>query len=537
MAQNKQKEVESQSLQAFEKFIGKLDGIISGDSLYSQSVSEREIAIADVIKNGKEVIQQLKSEVRRELGPPVSICAWILRWICGRPVILSLDFSLLGSGVRKWSVQPWSFLRRRSGEQQVMHTPEQRRMEDKNIQGRRSGEQQVMHTPEQRRMEDKNIQGRRSGKQQVMHTPEQRRMEDKNIQGRSGEQQVMHTPEQRRMEDKNIQGRSGKQQVMHTPEQRRMEDKNIQGPSTDEKKSDEEARQVSLLQDELRKCRNDLKTKDREIESLIKRVAGFNEMQTKRDQRNVEDTLSLNRPSLVERDFWQLKTEERVDALEVLRKRYENEIDVFPEILTCIIFEAIYEHMLETRSLMVEGCKEITKMAVKDGPWLGRHFLTRKDRREEASVNLLIKLHSRGSDCPRQVMDSLLLAIKESASELDVDEFTKDPFLKQIDVKCEHVSGKRLLRKIPWEELLLDLADYVKKLVKLTWRMVTQLPPLRLEYHKTTFNSQYHIMAGSDHKDKVGKDHEKPVCYLWPGLLDGGGRVIRVGEVTVRQSS
>nr|XP_058941873.1 uncharacterized protein LOC131770178 [Pocillopora verrucosa] len=405
--------------------------------------------------------------------------------------------------------------RRRSGEQQVMHTPEQRRMEDKNIQGRQSGEQQVMHTPEQRRMEDKNIQGRRSGEQQVMHTPEQRRMEDKNIQGR----------------------RSGKQQVMHTPEQRRMEDKNIQGPSTDEKKSDEEARQVSLLQDELRKCRNDLKTKDREIESLIKRVARFNEMQTKRDQRNVEDTLSLNRPSLVERDFWQLKTEERVDALEVLRKRYENEIDVFPEILTCIIFEAIYEHMLETRSLMVEGCKEITKMAVKDGPWLGRHFLTRKYRREEASVNLLIKLHSRGSDCPRQVMDSLLLAIKESASELDVDEFTKDSFLKQIVVKCEHVSGKRLLRKIPWKELLLDLADYVKKLVKLTWRMVTQLPPLRLEYHKTTFNSQYHIMAGSDHKDKVGKDHEKPVCYLWPGLLDGGGRVIRVGEVTVRQSS
>ena len=39
-----------------------------------------------------------------------SIFAWILRWICGRPVILSLDFSLLGSGVRKWSVQSWAFL-------------------------------------------------------------------------------------------------------------------------------------------------------------------------------------------------------------------------------------------------------------------------------------------------------------------------------------------------------------------------------------------------------------------------------------------
>ena len=45
-----------------------------------------------------------------ELKWNYSTCAWILRWICGRPVILSLDFSLLGSGVRKWSVQPWAFL-------------------------------------------------------------------------------------------------------------------------------------------------------------------------------------------------------------------------------------------------------------------------------------------------------------------------------------------------------------------------------------------------------------------------------------------
>ena len=38
------------------------------------------------------------------------VCTWILRRICGRPVILRWDFSLLGSGVRKWSVQPWAFL-------------------------------------------------------------------------------------------------------------------------------------------------------------------------------------------------------------------------------------------------------------------------------------------------------------------------------------------------------------------------------------------------------------------------------------------
>ena len=64
-------------------------------------------------------------------------------------------------------------------------------------------------------------------------------------------------------------------------------------------------------------------------------------MQTKRDQRNAEDTLSLNRPSIVEREFRDLKSEERVDALIVIKDLYKNEIDVSPERLSCIIFEVI----------------------------------------------------------------------------------------------------------------------------------------------------------------------------------------------------
>lgn len=64
-------------------------------------------------------------------------------------------------------------------------------------------------------------------------------------------------------------------------------------------------------------------------------------MQTKRDQRNAEDTLSLNRPSIVEGDFKDLKSEERVDALIIIKDRYKNEIDVSPERLSCIIFEVI----------------------------------------------------------------------------------------------------------------------------------------------------------------------------------------------------
>lgn len=43
----------------------------------------------------------------------------------------------------------------------------------------------------------------------------------------------------------------------------------------------------------------------------------------------------------MEGDFKDLKSEERVDALIVIKNRYKNEIDVSPERLSCIIFEVI----------------------------------------------------------------------------------------------------------------------------------------------------------------------------------------------------
>ena len=66
-------------------------------------IFEANCSLASVALHGEDWVCS-------ELKWNYSMCAWILRWICGRPVILSLDFSLLGSGVRKWSVQPWAFL-------------------------------------------------------------------------------------------------------------------------------------------------------------------------------------------------------------------------------------------------------------------------------------------------------------------------------------------------------------------------------------------------------------------------------------------
>ena len=38
-------------------------------------------------------------------------------------------------------------------------------------------------------------------------------------------------------------------------------------------------------------------------------------------------------------------------------------------------------------------------------------------------------------------------------------------------------------------------------------------------------------MCTTDNRSSAQSQGEEIACYLWPGLLDGGGRLIRAGEV------
>ena len=67
--------------------------------------------------------------------------------------------------------------------------------------------------------------------------------------------------------------------------------------------------------------------------------------------------------------------------------------------------------------------------------------------------------------------------------------------------------------------------------------MVTQLPPMRIEYQTQQFNKDYHKIVEpqgvQSDKEYMGKE----VYYLWPGLLDGGGRIISRGRVAIHKVS
>ena len=92
----------------------------------------------------------------------------------------------------------------------------------------------------------------------------------------------------------------------------------------------------------------------------------------------------------------------------------------------------------------------------------------------------------------------------------------------------------------PTHQLLNGLDDYVKACLRLSWRIVTQVPPMKLEYQTPKFNKIIHTNKGYYDGFKRRKKTVSPVqetqeesiaCYLWPALGDGGGRVIKAGEV------
>ena len=76
--------------------------------------------------------------------------------------------------------------------------------------------------------------------------------------------------------------------------------------------------------------------------------------------------------------------------------------------------------------------------------------------------------------------------------------------------------------------------EYIKASIRLTWRMVTQTPPLKLQYlqqcHKKINDTSPEVrtlVKGTPDQHQ----EEETACYLWPGLFDGDGRCIHKGEV------
>jgi len=92
-----------------------------------------------------------------------------------------------------------------------------------------------------------------------------------------------------------------------------------------------------------------------------------------------------------------------------------------------------------------------------------------------------------------------------------------------------------------------ELKDYIECCTRFAWRLVNQVPPLKIDYKSSTYNSASHnesqafSPSASQHPPErwaSGQERAKIVkCYVWPTLHDFDGRVIEKGEVVLAEQS
>ena len=89
-----------------------------------------------------------------------------------------------------------------------------------------------------------------------------------------------------------------------------------------------------------------------------------------------------------------------------------------------------------------------------------------------------------------------------------------------------------------------ELKSYIEYCTQFAWRMVTQLPPLKVDYNSSTYNPDYHnesqAFASSARRETPvrwanAQDRTLVKCYVWPTLYDYDNRVIEKGDVILTE--
>lgn len=73
---------------------------------------------------------------------------------------------------------------------------------------------------------------------------------------------------------------------------------------------------------------------------------------------------------------------------------------------------------------------------------------------------------------------------------------------------------------------------YIRECIKIVWRMITQVPAMKIEYQSTQLKN-FHTQKGCYRgmPSKGGDPKEEIAYYLWPALFDGGKRLVRKADV------
>lgn len=276
-----------------------------------------------------------------------------------------------------------------------------------------------------------------------------------------------------------------------------------------------------------------LREKENEVDHFKRRLGAMSEKKINQDQRITENTLSVNRQSDLEEEFKnKFKDGERVDAIELIQKKSQSghiskstkDDRLKASRLACLIFEVAYECALELRENYAAVSSSILDTLISKAPTVA--YL---DGKQPVCKELIPpKRASKDKSGPvEDTMIELMTHVKEQAASKKLD---ISKFLETVIVKLKK-SWRSQIPNVPDcnEGLMKTLATYIEYCCRFSWRLVTQLPPLKISYRDAYFNPSYHTESNFSTKARGTTMLIK--CFLWPMLLDCDKRVITKGEV------
>lgn len=199
-----------------------------------------------------------------------------------------------------------------------------------------------------------------------------------------------------------------------------------------------------------------------------------------------------------------------------------------------------YEEVKEARDAAYDLFQSVANQLIEEAPRTGQELcLTRKESGASAPLQRKFDLSKGRMDEPisPDVLDGLMLSLKQTSHLGNLDCFEND--VKNIVwerwTKCVSKREGSFL-PTPSEDVLPQLKRYMKACIRLTWRMVTQVPPMQLEYKTARFEKDLHKLTRFQYRPEYyGREDQLSgqviACYLWPALLEAGGRIIFPGEV------
>lgn len=273
----------------------------------------------------------------------------------------------------------------------------------------------------------------------------------------------------------------------------------------------------------------------KQIQSLRQRIGDDSEMDHRCYQSSSEDITSRNKRSDVVKKFKRIDGAPRRQAIEAFGKP-DNRSDLwYRKDVTCRIFVVAHDVAKSTKSAFAQS---VLPKFFQCAPSLGVIHQTKGSNSPEAS-----ELFEKGmQESISREMDSLFLGesfqvacssvLKEMAVSCDLTALEEKTVTELKKFRDQWRKEDPLLPYLD-DNILLKMKNFIAECVQISWRMVNQLPPIKITQANKVHGERFEEFFEMEEEEVTERASTVTIC-VWPALTDSeGDEVLAKGKAAI----